>query len=403
MRRRSRKRLNPLFAVLSCCLTVRSSLTSPGLAGALSFAVCIAAWPTISGGALAPRWAVMSIAVPLMTVTLRPRLTPAHRLGMAFLCYAAISLLWTPVIYDGLNSLWQLAVLAGLFCIGAELRSFWQVYIGLTLGLVGSAVIVGLQLAGIATPFSVAEATPIPAGLFVNSNFMAEIAAPVLIGMLPSPLAIIPAFLLFVTHCLSAIVAVATACLIWLWPRYRPIAATLTLVALIGVGWLGYDKNPQRYEHRIGIWGDAIINLTTFGHGAGSYYVAQAANSPAQKSWHSREEHAHNDALEIAFEYGLPGFALLAAIVVYALGAPCTRERLVLVAFLVEGLFGFPLYNPATAFLAVLLLGHLSGLRHRLFLGLADSRVHRAANEGTAGYRRPYFTGRGSEAISIEP
>lgn len=384
---------------------VRSSpRLDPGfLAGVLVFIVAIADLPGIQGAGLAPRWAVISIGIPMLVIGLPIRRSPAHWLGLGLFGYAALSLIWTTVFYDGINELWQFSLYAGAFCVGAQLRSLCGVYYGLGLGLIGSAIVVTFNLAGMTTPFP--EVTPDSGGLFVNKNLMAEASAMALIGLAPSPLALVPLALLGTAKCASAVLGVGAAGFLWLWIRVRWAAALFALATAIALGGLAWGVGKVgTLEHRQDIWLDAIGDLRWFGHGVGSYWVAQAENSPRQElntERNTRELHAHNDPLEIAFNYGLPGFILFASMVFYALGAPAERERLVLIAFLVEGLFGFPLFMPTTGLVAAMVLGRLSGMRHRLRLAVAGGGSRSGTRGDDAEHHRPRYLGRGSEAVPV--
>lgn len=343
-----------------------------------AFLVGVAVWPWFIGFATTPRWAVLSVAVPLMCVGLRVRPTVGHVLGAVFLAWAAIGLAWSPNLPDALNELWKWLLLAGAFCIGAEtedLAGFWKA-VGLAVAV--SAAVVAVQLAG--TSF-VPQMAP-PSGLFGNRIFLAEFAALALIGLAGrSWLALPAALVLGAATSIGALAGVSAAAMAWLWGKSR-LTAMAAPVAIVGLAMAvsprpaiesGFARHMESAAVRLALWTDVATQLGPLGHGVGSYYVAEAQASPRQQALNTRETHAHNDPIEVAFEFGAPAL-FLAALLWCALGAPVRRERLVLVAFLVEGLFGFPLHNPATAFVAAVVAGHLCGVGSRLRVPVAVGR-----------------------------
>lgn len=337
------------------------------LLGLLGFGVAVAIWPSIPALGTAPRWALLSVAVPALCVSVRMRMTPAHWLGLAFLAYAAASFAWSPVLPDALDGAWRWLVLAGAFALGSECEDLAWFYQGILVGVEVSAIVVAVDLLGVPLVYEIAP----PAGLFVNRNFLAEFAALALVGTFgarsfaPGPL-----FVLGATQSLGAMLGAASAALCWLWRHSKGVAVLVAVLVTIAAGALTLHRHLGSGHVRLAIWFDTAEQLTLLGHGVGSYHAAEAEHSPRQQALGLRELHAHNDLLEAVFEFGL-GFLLLAGVLAYALAAPLLRSKLVLVAFLVESSFGFPLHNAATGFVAAVVAGHLCGAGHRLRRSLA--------------------------------
>jgi hypothetical protein len=139
--------------------------------------------PDISGAATAPRWAFAAVALPLLMMTGESRfklttfkLTTAHVAGLAFIWYTAITLSWTAQVYDGLDALIKLVIIAEAFVYGSSLVSLRPVIIGFGLGMWVSGLVI---LTGLDVPHVTDNA-----GLFVNSNSMGEIAGLVLVAAL---------------------------------------------------------------------------------------------------------------------------------------------------------------------------------------------------------------------------
>jgi len=106
----------------------------------------------------------------------RGHLTSAHLFGLIFLWCAAISISWSAQVYDGLDELIKLIIIAEAFWLGSKLTDLKPVIIGFGLGIWVSSLVI---LFGIDAPHTTDNA-----GLFVNSNVMGEIAGLVLVAAL---------------------------------------------------------------------------------------------------------------------------------------------------------------------------------------------------------------------------
>ncbi len=271
-----------------------------------------------------------------------------------FLAWAAVSLLWSPDPYGGFNEVAHFTVLTGAFVLGGNLVDVSPVMRGLSLGLTVSAVVCALRWLGVDLVTQNA-ASDIPAGLFFNSNMLAELAAPVLVwgivarakvGWLLGPAACF-AFALDRAAALSSIAALAIFKVprwFWLfWPFLFPV---LLLVFLIMT-----EVGPDRLwslDERLSIWSSALSGLTVFGRGAGSFMALFQA------------EYAHNDLLQALFEFGVAAL-IPAAVLVYSLLRPQndSAARSAYLLLLLEGLVSFPLQLPASGVLTMLLAGSL--------------------------------------------
>jgi len=319
----------------------------------LAFVVAIACISWFADGGTGTRWAILSIAVPLILMLTRPRpWTIGDVLGLLFLCWASCSLLWTPGLGQGLFVLWGLVL---FFSIGwlptCEMKS---IYKGLGLALSLNGLIVALQVAGY---HPVTEAIP-PAGLFYNKNAGAEVTALAIIGVLTlnwkwriacSPMLI--TLLAFPGNTLSRtpLVALAVVGACWTWARSKfygcmvVLAAVLLLCAFV----LTTSRAPSA-NLRMELWGDMIRHLGWLGHGVGS------------TDWsYPFMEYAHDDYLQISFELGVVGALLWVGFLVCCLAGPVRTESYVLIAFACMGVFAFPLYMPGTVFVAGLAAGRL--------------------------------------------
>lgn len=318
-----------------------------------AFAVTVAYVPWFADAASAPRWMLLSLLVP-MFVCIRA-MTPAHICGGLFLGWATLSIAWTPVPIEAIQPLWHFALLAGVFCIGAEMESLEPLFVGAGWGVAVSSAVTLFQT----------EHT----GLFLNKNFMAEAAVLVLIGLLVyqrywlAALAF-PAALLPVSR--AALLALSVLGVLLIARRSRLLAGGVVLGGLVAV--LLLDPNAKSLGQRLVVWSDTWQHLTWMGHGLGAFYIDLPAFRP--DGYALRLDHAHNDLLELTYELGV-GVGLLVLLWGAALLQP-NPLRYVLIAFTVEGCFGFPLFLPVTGALAALCTGYLCSQRYRLHQSQSD-------------------------------
>lgn len=326
-----------------------------------AFAVTVAYMPWFADAANAPRWALLSLMVPLAW---RPLAwSRLHTPGMVFIVLAALSLLWTPVVVEGLQPLWQFILLGALFAIGVELESMEPIFVGAGWGLAVSSVL--------------SLAQDVPTGLFLNKNFLAEAAVLVFIGLVSYrryalAAALLPAMLLPVSR--GALLALVVASALQWRSRWLTAVLVTTFVAVVAV-WPNGASLGERYV----IWTHTADHLTWLGHGLGSFYIDFPGFQ--EDGFARRFEHAHNDLLELAYELGIGVLPLLALWLVAMLQVQ--PVRVVLVAFTVEGCFAFPLYLPVTAALGILVTGHLYGSWARVFRAehVGERRVRNGAGQ----------------------
>ncbi|MEO6381977.1 MAG: O-antigen ligase family protein [Nitrobacter sp.] len=278
-----------------------------------------------------------------------------------------MSLAWTSSIWDGIDLVWRLAVLAGVFAIGARLPSLRPVYIGFGAGIAVNSILAMFQWYG---PWEIVRElipqSPMPGGLFLNKNYLAEPAALAFVALVASRLwwlaaAALPALLLPKTR--GALLAVGVAAIAWVWTRDRRLAILMMLgVVALAIETVARNGIDATFDQRLAIWRDTAAGMTFWGHGVGSYFTSYAGHSPNFNLLISRPTHAHNDILELFYEFG-PGAVLILVLAWQCLRADRLPERLVLIAFITEGMFAFPVHNPATAAMAALCAGHLFAVR----------------------------------------
>lgn len=334
----------------------------------VAFMVTVAYWPGIAGYAIAPRWAVLAIGLPVLLFFVpRIEMTTVHWVGLAVVGYAFASLAWIAVPVEAVDGLAKMTIVACAFVLGAQATDLKPTFVALAIGLAVNDVFGVLQYFGIHV-VEIVYANK-SAGLFANQNMYGELAALSLVGALAYRLwwtVPFPALGLILSQCRGAWLGVAIAGIVALWTRSK-LGAVAALLALIVAGNIAL-LIPQAQNALIArgrVWMDAAENLSWRGHGVGQYWVTTPQHAPRQEAMNTRHWHAHNDPIEAVYEYGIAAI-LCVVFVGMCLAGPLTRERAILAAFLGIGLVGFPLHVPATAFVGALVAGRLARVRHEL-------------------------------------
>lgn len=334
-------------------------LAAEGLVVLLAFLVACACISPFPDGAIGVRWAVLSVGVPTLVIVSR---TQVPWIVIAAL---ALPLAWSPDPIGGVELWWSFVLLALVAAAGPT--DLTRVYWAIGCGLAVNSAFAALQWIGFEPVDHVGGWTV--SGLFFNKAQQNNFIALAVIGLLSLRdwraylLAAWCAFPMFApTLSRGPLVALGMVGLVLLWRRSRGLAAAAACAAVLAVLWMiGQPGRLTSNADRLVTWIDAGQNLTAFGHGLGSFRWA-----------YPEMEFAHNDGLQIAYELGIPGLIAFGSLICISLRAASHTERLILMAFLVEGLFGFPLYWPTTGFLAALCVGSAlrrHELRRSVFVG----------------------------------
>lgn len=328
----------------------------------LGLALTVCYVPGVTGFALPTGWLLLSATLPwvLRGEMLRVFTNP-------FLLWAGLGLGWTMVWQQGVYDLWKLTLIVAVFVMAQvhTTRMVPHLLCGMALGLCVSTVAAFAQSqgwTGLPTLPLNAVGLPSSAGLFFNPNVLGEISALVAIGVIAYglwPLAIPALTNVILSESRTAILALGICGSIYLWRRFAQAGPILVLViALSTTGWL-FDKSAATLGYRFAIWSNTIAGLTPLGRGPGSFLTTYPVFATHTDSMASREEDAHNDLLQIAYQYGLPGLAILLPLVALGLAIPLDPERYLLIAFLTIAALDFPLEIPCEAFLGSFALGRL--------------------------------------------
>lgn len=327
------------------------------------FALAVAYCPWITGAAATPRWCVL-VALAAWALVCRPRTrwrTAPVVLGCAFMGWALAMLIFSPAL-EAKDQAWKLALYAALFLAGGQISSLRPFYIGAAAGLVVNGALVIADLVHLVEYQQVGR----PSGLFVNGIYLAEFAALIMAGLIGSGLwrwavACVPCLLL-VMLARGALLALAVAVAAHSWRpwmfRYWPVAFGAGMVAIVGLGVL----RPSTVMVRLDLWWSMVSHLNWQGRGLGAFFGDGPLMSIYDDLIRSdRPPHANNDLIEIAYDLGPVGVILAVGFLVSLLRGPMSAERLVILVFVIEGLFGFVFYLPWSAGVFCLAAGHVAG------------------------------------------
>ena len=334
----------------------------------LAFGASAAYVPFIRQAATAPRWALLSVGIPLVLWLCRG-IRPSWLL-LAFLGLVLVSVAWAPLRLDAVNEAWKWLLIGGAFAIGScegvdsasALR--WCAW-----GLVPSSVLAICQTLGWSPIAQVIS----PSGLFGNKNSMEELALLLMIPLvwqrrwllagLAAPTLLLPGH---DDHKVSHGVVFAGACVVMvlLWQRSRDTAFVFMVTVLLALGTaVSLTWHSPDVHGRLGIWEDTLSGVTWMGRGVGQFYGTFPLLARHSDTMVERPSNAHDDPLEVLYEFGFLGLGLLGLLVIPLVLGEVSAESLVLVAFLAEGMFAFPLHDPATAFVGAFVAGAVSRRR----------------------------------------
>lgn len=271
----------------------------------LAFLVTVAYIPGWTGAAIPTGWAFMSVTLPWANWK-RIDMTLFHWLGLAFLTYACVSVAWAPRTDDAINELWHWTVIGLAFVLGArlkDLRGFWK---GMAIGVtVSSMIAIAQWFAGPTHQFLPNSNWAKPPGLFYNDAVAGAVAAIVIVGLVSELMwkwvpGCLPLLLLSQSRgAWVALIGTAAAVLMNSLISWRDrifFAGMLLLPALLWWYYFHGGSDPIRWV----IWQAIGTHLNWSGSGAGS---TMSIFLLTNQIFHI--EHAHNDYLQLIFEYGI--------------------------------------------------------------------------------------------------
>lgn len=305
--------------------------------------------PGVTGAYIATQWPVLALMLPLALLW-RGSFTVLHAVGLAFIVYAAVRVPFSPAPYASVFGLWLVVIMGLSVWFGTVTTDMRGLYAGLAFGASISSLLAIFQYFGWNI---VTVLTPNPAGLYLNSVQQGAILALIAVALISErmwgwvlPLA--PG--IFLSHSRGAWVMLAVGILGCYVRRLWVFGA----VALVGAFYLLTPLSSSD-ELRMTIWRAAWEHPKWLGWGPGIFYTIALFHDGAFSLY---PEYAHNDALQLMFEYGLG--ALLPLIVIgYALWRTDVKEWPIVLAFVTAGCYFMPLFSPITSFLGLVAVGRV--------------------------------------------
>jgi hypothetical protein len=328
------------------------------------FVLTILCLPGLPDGAETPRWCYLSLFLPLMVIGRSVTLNWTAWMLIAYLSVmAGLGPLWTEALY----LYWHLLLaIVAFFLFRDNVR---EMVIGVSGGLAVNSAVVIAQTYGWQGIPQLANYS----GLFYNRNLAGEAAGMMLVMLIGYRLwwmipGILPTFALGNR---SPWLAVGVCGVAYLWTRSRILGA-LTLLALPAALYIGsmpiwvHAHILDSVWERWGTWSDTIEGFTFFGRGLGSFIATFPLFQHHTQALFLRFEEAHNDPLQIIYEFGIGGVILI-GLVIWQMEKSFSANRIPawygLLAFCIEGLFGFPLIKPVTSIVAAACAGAVFGRR----------------------------------------
>lgn len=316
------------------------------------FILTVLVAPFLPAGATIPRWAFLSLSCAVLMFRTEFTLTAWLIAG-----YVAVMAYVAPVGYDAAFLYWHflLYLIVFLCAYRMDLR---KIAIAVALGMTVNSAVEVAQYFG----WHIMPTTAQPeSGLFYNGNIASETAAMALVLVVGYRLWwLVPGLLpTLYLGSRAPVLALGVAGLIamWKWESKFPalICAIGAVVVALAIHTPGFDTLMQR----VGVWQDMLPHFSPLGHGLGSFIVDYPAFQHHSNPLMLRWENAHNDILQVVYELGIGGALLVGALIFRMATGERGPAFYALLVFLVEGCFGFPLYEPATGALAMVCAGRL--------------------------------------------
>jgi hypothetical protein len=305
--------------------------------------------PGVTGAYIATQWPVLSILLPFVLWRRGP-FTWLHGLGLVFIAYAAVHLTFVPILYDGVWGVWLLCIMGLSFWLGSTSGDLRGLYRGLAIGGAVSSVIAVLQYFGVPTVLRISEH---PAGLYVNSVVQGMVLALIVVALVSERMWLwVPLLLpgLLLSNSRGAWLALAVG-LLSVYVRRAWVFALLGVAGLV----LAVRVQPMSSdETRLLIWNGALGFLTPWGWGPGSFFSWLVPYRDTLMT----PEYAHNDAIQLIFEYGFAAVVPL-GIFAFALTRTRSREWPVFVTFATLGCYSMPLWVPVASFVGCVVAGRI--------------------------------------------
>ncbi len=321
--------------------------------------------PGITGAYIATQRPVLAVLLSFGLLRSGP-FTAFHVAGLAFIAYAAARLPFSPAPYASVFGLWLIVIMGLSVWFGTTATNMRGLYAGLAVGASVSSFLAVLQYFGWDTVVTAASNAG-PAGLYLNNVQQGLVLALIAVALLSERMWLwVPPLApgIFLAHSRGAWIALAVGTL-------GCYVRSLWILGAVVIAGAFYLLTPLSDSDalRMLIWHTAWGNLKWLGWGPGVFYTIAL---PQNGVYAFYPEYAHNDALQLAFEYGL-GALLPFTIIGYALWRTDVKEWPIVLAFVVAGCYSMPLFMPIASFLALVAVGRVLRV-HGLARGYGGSR-----------------------------
>lgn len=350
--------------------------------GLLGFAIAAMYWPGLPDAAFVPRWALIALALPLVSA-LDPRNLPIllqYVIGF-LVVIAGLSLIGSPDPSGGALELFYIVILCGVMLLGAGLDSLDDLMVGMAFGLMPSVALSAWQYFGGWSPVPARG----PGGFFFNSEVLAELCALVAVWCCVSRrlwLAGITAVPIVLCQSRIGAFAAAAAILYGLRPPIRWLFPAIVILIMLGIASV-VSIGPVKFWfafHRLLIWVAVAAAFVPLGNGLGWFAAV-----------HPEEAFGHSDVLQAFAEIGVAAIVLAAIpFSAFTSNRGTNAERALFLAVCIEALVSFPLHVPASGFVAALVAGYLVSVRPVVRL-----REHRRPIGDRGSLQRAFAAGRG--------
>lgn len=313
--------------------------------------------PGIIGASVVSGWLFLLLIIPFLLSTIR--ITSVNILGTLFLIYATLSLIWTKNINIAFFIYLQIIILCAVFCLASSLNSIKWIIVGLSIGLLPSDLLAFIKYFW-NYDFVFALQGNV-AGLFVNKNIFCEVSALLFVILVVYKLYWYIPFTLpgiIFVQSRGALLGLFVGMSIWLFKVNRTSFYIFCIVAVTLAG-LNIEKfSTVSVIERFDLWGDTINGLTFKGNGVGSFEILYPYYATYIDTSLSRPRFAHNDLLQLIFEFGIGSIFVLIAI--YKLIKKNNVENIILYSLGTMAMFSYPLHIPVTAFIGFLVAGYIN-------------------------------------------
>ena len=255
---------------------------------------------------------------------------------------------WTPTPYASVFGLWLVVIMGLTVWFGTTAPSLRDLYKGLAVGGAVSSAVAVLQHFGMDI---LPSTSLLPSGLYVNSVQQGTVLALIAVALASERkwfwiLPLLPGIALSGSR--GAWVALAVGLIGCHVRRVWVFGAVIAA----GVVYMLLPLSPSDAQRTL-IWATAWHNTTLFGWGPGVFYTILIPQGDGSSFY---PEHAHSDALQLFFEYGVAA-TLPLAIFVFALCRTEDPGWPIVLAFATAGCYSMPLYMPITSFIALSAVG----------------------------------------------